>query len=302
MFIGAAHVHAVHTEELPRISEVDALDAADPLQSVADKAPLISSKDVQASSVSPTTNSQVVSMDQNHLQIPQVGDHEDEPSGSSEDCKGPVEDPSIASSGDSTGSSNSGINNSMETSHSSGLGSNPSDTSSSSISSGSSKRSAHTKSAGGTTNEAGRNSSRSRKKSSGSGSISGSKQDTSTKSSSGLSDDLSTASAGSLSPETALLHPPPPAESRPAEAADARGGDAAPGQATGLGQPDGPLCDVNELRKSRRQIRNGVTRVGRMEVRHVRNCITASMALILLKPHQVALPISSCPNYIHLHS
>ena len=36
--------------------------------------------------------------------------------------------------------------------------------------------------------------------------------------------------------------------------------DAAPGL------PDGPICDVNELKKGHRQVRNGKTRVGRMEV------------------------------------
>ncbi|KAK9861488.1 hypothetical protein WJX84_008156 [Apatococcus fuscideae] len=61
--------------------------------------------------------------------------------------------------------------------------------------------------------------------------------------------------------KTSLLHPPPTVDN------------AAIGTSTNAsevkdasGQPDGPVCDVNELSKGRRQVCNGMTRVGRMEV------------------------------------
>lgn len=60
------------------------------------------------------------------------------------------------------------------------------------------------------------------------------------------------------------MHPPPAASAEdavPNKAADASGMDHL------AGQPDAPVCDVNELSKGRRQVRNGMTHVGRMQVK-----------------------------------
>ena len=64
--------------------------------------------------------------------------------------------------------------------------------------------------------------------------------------------------------QTSLLHPPPSAAVGSADNA-AIGTSAFEVEDTS-GQPHAPVCDVNELSKGRRQVCNGMTRVGRMEV------------------------------------
>ena len=44
------------------------------------------------------------------------------------------------------------------------------------------------------------------------------------------------------------------------------------------GQPDAPVCDVNELSKGRRQVLNGMTHVGRMQVKVPKLLMSSSRA------------------------